>query len=660
MRPMPSMGLTEAVADTLYVGGNTVNVLAHGADPLGVEDSYTACAAAITAAGAQGVVYFPRGTYKLSSYLSPLPGQRFIGDGPRASYLKSTDATNSANCIQIAVADVTIEELGFLGQTGKSGANSDIVIYPVGANRCTVRNCYCDGNVQRFLICREESTDLNILDCRLEGTIYSNVIEVNDCNNVLIQGVRIVGQGTSAAETGIEIFGQELAEGRPITRFTIRDCLIEGTGRSGVNFQGAMGGTMTGCTFKGTKGAGTLIMYGENAHEAFAATGIQVLGNTYIDCGTDAGLAAPSIQILGGTGVRVAGNQILSFDCTLSRANSKIYVADGSGCIIEDNLIWCDPLSWRNGAVAYAAYGILCDATLGNGIIIRRNTIANLSTGTQGVSAPACVGISPSNGCLIEDNLIRDDRALALVADSTARLALSSQVRLGMTVVQIDDFSRWMLTFPDTYNIGMYCNLAAHWTKLRPLAHHVCASQAAMLALVGRAVGDIVVRSDLGSSKVKVLTALPASTLGNWADLAAGNANLGGIKTPCLDIGINFPSGTYGNVARNNTVQNNYNHMFYDVANGNQYGPIVRRVILNFGSIAAGATASIDVTFDTYSVRKGMKVVIGPPYDFPAGVILQGIVPVATLTNQVRIIATNTTAGALDPASGIFTIEVSD
>ena len=239
---------------------NWFNVVDYGADPTGAADSYTAIAAAITAAGAGGVVYFPAGTYLLSTYLSPLARQRLVGDGQRQSFLKSTDATNSANCIQITANDVTIERLGFLGQTGKAGIVSDILLYTVGASRALIQDCYFDGNGQRCIFITALSDDCVIRRCHLEGTIYSNALEVNDSNGVHISDVLIQSSAVSVAETGIEIFGQAATQGRPILRFTIRDCVIITTGNNGINTQGGVGGTISGCTIREVKGTGILIM----------------------------------------------------------------------------------------------------------------------------------------------------------------------------------------------------------------------------------------------------------------------------------------------------------------------------------------------------------------------------------------------------------------
>jgi hypothetical protein len=67
---------------------------------------------------------------------------------------------------------------------------------------------------------------------------------------------------------------------------------------------------------------------------------------------------------------------------------------------------------------------------------------------------------------------------------------------------------------------GLDANAKISNANLPPLAiteTHVVASEAAMLAIVGAETGDVAVRTDV--SKSFILTAAPASTLGNWQEL---------------------------------------------------------------------------------------------------------------------------------------------
>ena len=90
--PDASQPLTGAEIMPLVQGGITkkalvsgvgpyVNVKAYGATGNGVTNDYPAIQLAITAAGTNGTVFFPKGTYLVGSTLQMLSGQAFIGDG---------------------------------------------------------------------------------------------------------------------------------------------------------------------------------------------------------------------------------------------------------------------------------------------------------------------------------------------------------------------------------------------------------------------------------------------------------------------------------------------------------------------------------------------------------------------------------------------------
>ena len=64
------------------------NVLDFGATGNGATDDTIAIQDAITAAGAGGTIYFPKGVYLLTATLNGLTNQNFVGDGPNVSILQ--------------------------------------------------------------------------------------------------------------------------------------------------------------------------------------------------------------------------------------------------------------------------------------------------------------------------------------------------------------------------------------------------------------------------------------------------------------------------------------------------------------------------------------------------------------------------------------------
>lgn len=81
------------VGNLLESLGLAVNVLNHGADPLGVSDSGPAITNAITAA-AGGVVFIPAGTYKITTPVTMTTACTILGAGRDLSILQLSNAVN--------------------------------------------------------------------------------------------------------------------------------------------------------------------------------------------------------------------------------------------------------------------------------------------------------------------------------------------------------------------------------------------------------------------------------------------------------------------------------------------------------------------------------------------------------------------------------------
>lgn len=74
---------------------------------------------------------------------------------------------------------------------------------------------------------------------------------------------------------------------------------------------------------------------------------------------------------------------------------------------------------------------------------------------------------------------------------------------------------------------------------------------------------------------------------------------------------------------------------------------------LNFGSIAAGASATLTIPAPTgVTLRVGAPVMVTPPATLEAGLDVTGWVTAGGATVTVRL--KNSTGGAIDPAAGTF------
>lgn len=98
------------------------NIIAYGADPLGSSDCAAAITAAVAAAAAAsgGVVYFPRGTYKIVSTISvTTAGITFLGDGHNATNI-DFEPVAPATCFKFSAGAGTINNCRIYGMTFSS------------------------------------------------------------------------------------------------------------------------------------------------------------------------------------------------------------------------------------------------------------------------------------------------------------------------------------------------------------------------------------------------------------------------------------------------------------------------------------------------------------------------------------------------------------
>ena len=157
-----------------------VNVMTYGAKGNGVADDTMAIQSAINAVSSTGgVVYFPAGSYNLSSGLVlDYPGVTLEGAGMSTSTLLAPLST-TANALDIGAANVTITNLGINGrytqQSAPTGQGQEGVFLATGSVNDTISNCW------------------------IYNTVGSGVINVGGTagSNLTVQGCDITNLGTA-------------------------------------------------------------------------------------------------------------------------------------------------------------------------------------------------------------------------------------------------------------------------------------------------------------------------------------------------------------------------------------------------------------------------------------------------------------------------------
>lgn len=283
-----------------------------GVDPAGVLDSTAGIAAAITAAGDGGALYFPKGVYKFSDHdtdgygLTQLSGQRWYGDGRAATILRlSASTTNITILIRAAdfATDYSIENMQIDGNRANITPAVDLynhfnmIIGPRGGKRGLYRNLLLANNWGRSLQTSNESVS-------------------EYAEDILVDGVWVKNGGTKAVSA---------TQSR---RVTIQGCFAEVDPYTAANHPGGVGdgnagsGSCFECndahyvTLVGNHGiqigssvVGPGIRFVNSCHK------IRAFGNTIEDAAYLAFIQnADDVDFSGNTGIEIRGNAILIAD----------------------------------------------------------------------------------------------------------------------------------------------------------------------------------------------------------------------------------------------------------------------------------------------------------------------------------------------------------
>lgn len=162
--------------------GGQVSAIAYGADPTGAADSATAINNALSANPGK-CVYLPGGTYKvLSEIIMHANGACLVGDGPQATTINATNATqNGVHILSSGVANARLENIGIFNisatPTGGAGVAVDINSSGVIINNVLSRNNFVGFSLGASAggICNLCSAVLNYSD----GFLFANSIAQN-------------------------------------------------------------------------------------------------------------------------------------------------------------------------------------------------------------------------------------------------------------------------------------------------------------------------------------------------------------------------------------------------------------------------------------------------------------------------------------------------
>lgn len=157
------------------------NVKTYGAAGNGTTDDTTPVNAAFSAASAAGggIIYFPAGTYKITSTLTMVLKTTVRGDGPAVSIINFTgtgdglrlsSTVNSSTAVNTQVIDIALHST--------NGSNTGGGYDDIGGTFVTLRNVTISGFKYGVIFDQTELAD--ILSCQLVGNTTGQVWLVND------------------------------------------------------------------------------------------------------------------------------------------------------------------------------------------------------------------------------------------------------------------------------------------------------------------------------------------------------------------------------------------------------------------------------------------------------------------------------------------------
>lgn len=335
---------TGAVVTNVITAGNLaalpLNVMDFGATGNGTTDDTAAINAAIAAAPAGAIVYFPPGTYRISSVIS-ITGKMLTLQGPsgfsEGATLSQATANTGALSFDQTADNSTVRNLRLLGngtQSSSSGLASQksincydvrvegfwngFDIGSVGSFYSRLVDCFAFDNASLNIWLRPSTFNTLILGCRIHGNATTSVGIYLDSNNVSTRiiscsieqhtadGVRIVGSASNTLDVAIRDCYFETAAGASQVRVgstavadavTIDGCYFAaGTVANlwHINLANATNARVVGC-YVGTSGAG-----GGSLTVGGGTSGIVLTGNDF--AGTVAlGVAPAAVVESGGT-----------------------------------------------------------------------------------------------------------------------------------------------------------------------------------------------------------------------------------------------------------------------------------------------------------------------------------------------------------------------
>ena len=391
--PSGAAATVRAAIDAVGKGELVHNVLDYDAVGDGVADDTAEIHAARDAAGVDGKVFFPAGTYLVDGLTASVADQTWeLADGATIKM-----KTGAAKILRVTADGVTVAGGVFDGSNGTAHDGSQtgfqiegdnvtvrdvtvtdspfygIVAYScnnVTVRGCTVRNSYYGAIfVQNALTAPSAIYDVSITDCLVEGLGDSSA-GIGTFGNSVTQRVHRVKICRNTVNLP---YDQSDFNSGPIgvidsTDFVVSDNIVQGGGSMGISCQNSVSGVISGNTVRGFKYAGIELPKTVNS--------VVVSGNT-LD--PDGMTPQSGIECSDGTinDLTITGNVIKNFTTA-----GGYMIRFGSGAVVSRAAITGNVLT--SGNADYV--GVWFQASVSNTVITGNVIDGTGSTSSAGVA----------------------------------------------------------------------------------------------------------------------------------------------------------------------------------------------------------------------------------------------------------------------------------
>lgn len=411
-------GIKTFNAAVMFKGLPWYDVTAYGADPTGVADSQPGIKAATAACPTTGcVLYFPRGTYKIGTYLygngSPQTNTTVLGYGATIQAASGTTWSGYNQSMMAISSGVQVVGLTFDGNYSNvtAGAAYSCLAISVGNSNFSFRDCTFQNAWQYGLGIASGSSNVEVTGCTFSAVGNSNVSPgafsiLNGTNtNINFHDNTVLNTGIAAAVTGGVAVGggnegnSVLSNARYVNNFV-----------KGYNFIGiGVGANHDNVQVIGnySDNTGTSIASGKTAGNIDAGTGtnLTIMGNTCY-----------SYAVTGGGGIAngppsytatISNNTLFNCGVYLGGAGSGGGVGKQSNFTFTGNVIQNSPGFGLSLPYAY-------NAVINSNIFLNCGQTASLAETQRGgillYSSSAASGSQDMKNVRVSDNQIIVDQ----------------------------------------------------------------------------------------------------------------------------------------------------------------------------------------------------------------------------------------------------------